>query len=171
MPVNFKDKSASDAPAKGSKGSTKKVPLQMTPEMTDRLAELLAWEKTFKQDERAKELEALKKMAAAEADAVGNLAAVHVFEGVKYEVEFSSKPEQTVIVEGGVEAIHKMLGKDFYAVATVSTTNLKEYLNPKQREQVTKTERTGTRRCTEFRERNVVAGSKGAAPLADDADL
>jgi hypothetical protein len=169
MAAKFKDKSDA-APAEKT---TKKVPISIaSPESVDRLAELLKWEQSFKQDERYKELEALKKALATEADKIANPASVHVFEGVDYEVEYSSKPESTSINEGAMPKIHKMLKEGFYAIATISKKNLDDYLNPQQRAEVTTTERTGTRRCVEYRERGVVAGTVGAKLKSGaDADL
>lgn len=162
MPAKFVDKSV-DAPVEKAPKTTKKVPISVaTPESVDRLAELMMWEQSFKQDERYKELEALKKALCAEADKVAAATTVHVFEGDKYEVEYSSKPEQTSINEGAMPAIHKMLKDGFYAVATISKKNLDDYLNPMQRAEVTTTERTGTRRLVEYRERGVEAGTVGA---------
>ena len=63
--------------------------------------------------------------------------------GKDYVATVGAKSNKTTITD--VETIHSFMGKDFYKIASVLIKDIKDYLNPEQREQVTVTDRTGTR--------------------------
>ncbi len=63
--------------------------------------------------------------------------------GASYVATVGKKANKTEITD--VETIHSFMGKDFYKIASVLIKDIKDYLNPEQREQVTVTDRTGNR--------------------------
>lgn len=63
--------------------------------------------------------------------------------GQTYVATVGAKANKTTITD--VETIHSFMGKDFYKIASVLIKDIKDYLNPEQREQVTVTDRSGNR--------------------------
>ncbi len=63
--------------------------------------------------------------------------------GQTYVATVGAKANRTTVTD--VETIHSFMGKDFYKIASVLIKDIKDYLNPEQREEVTVTDRTGTR--------------------------
>ena len=142
---------------------TKKTSLSIaTPAVVDRFCELKMWDEAHKADPRYEEMEDLKKALAKEADDVADAGATHVFVGDKFEAEYSAKPNSTDVHD--MKTVHKFLGEAFYKVVTISSKAFNDYLNPEQREQVSTTKRSGSRRCTEVREKGKLTRG-GPAPL------
>ena len=152
MAVKINKKPKEEAPAANSEPQGLTLPALAAE--VDELVEILKWNDKHEADPRFKRMETLKKLLRTVADDNNEPLAVVVIPGVKYEVEFSPKPNETKIED--VRKAHMLLGDEtFYAVAKIPATAVNDYLTLPQREQIVTSMPTGSRRLKDYRNKSL----------------
>lgn len=147
-----KTKTSPKSSMKASLGAEEGASVINQPVTTDVVDEFLALDAKLKKhaakvaDDQAR-YDELKKQIVALVDETTDAEKDVVLVGAEQtgKIEVSEKTMQTTLTD--IDAAKKFMGKDtFFKVAKIGVGDLKDYLTPEQREQCTKTERSGSRR-------------------------